>query len=155
MHKLFSDRKKFRLQDKDPTNSRLTSVQNYIRNIHKRGEINESDYKKVYPKSAKIARAYGTAKIHKTYDNIPSFRPMIDTIDSTHYLIGQFISKLLNPLTINNHQLKDSFDAAQRIKAIPNDLYNDGYVLVSFDVVTSTNMLLKIKRTVDITLQEI
>ena len=61
---------------------------------------------------------------------------------------------MLNPLTINNHQLKDSFDAAQRIKTIPNDLYNDGYVLVSFDVVSLfTNVPLK--RTVDIILRRI
>jgi len=43
-------------------------------------------------------------------------------------------ANLLNPLTINNHSLRDSFDAASRIHSIPPHLLNAGYKFVSFDV---------------------
>ena len=50
--------------------------------------------------------------------------------------VGKFLSGLLQSLTINEFTLKDSFDAAQRIKSIPKSLIDDGYKLVSFDVVS-------------------
>ena len=88
----------------------------------------------MYPKNAKIGRAHGSAKVHKEFTRIPPLRPIIDTIGSTHYGIGKYISKLLHPLTLNRYHLKDSFEAAERIKSIPTHLFDDGYCFVSFDV---------------------
>ena len=88
----------------------------------------------MYPKNAKIGRAHGSAKIHKEFERIPPLRPIVDTIGSTHYGVGKFITSLLNPLTVNQYSLRDSFDAAEKIKSIPDDLYDEGYRLVSFDV---------------------
>ena len=48
--------------------------------------------------------------------------------------MGKFVSDLLNPVTQYNYKLKDSFKAAERIKAIPQHLYDEGYQLVSFEV---------------------
>ena len=67
-------------------------------------------------------------------ERIPPLRPIVDTIGSTHYGVGKFISKLLHPLTQNQYHLKDSFDAAEKISGIPRQLYDDGYRFVSFDV---------------------
>ena len=100
MHDLFADRKKFKIVDVDPTNSRIVTLQNYIRKLRDRGEITDSDYHVMYPKNAKIGRAHGSAKIHKVFDKIPPLRPIIDTIGSTHYGVGKYISKMLNPLTL-------------------------------------------------------
>ena len=63
--------------------------------------------------------------------------------------------KLLNPLTQNEYSLKDSFDAADRIhNNIPDSLYDEGYVLVSFDVKSLfTNVPLK--KTIDIILDRV
>ena len=88
----------------------------------------------MYPKNAKIGRAHGSAKVHKEFDRIPPLRPIVDTIGSTHYGVGKYISKLLHPLTLNQYHLKDSFEAADKIKAIPNHLFEEGYQFVSFDV---------------------
>ena len=88
----------------------------------------------MFPKNAKIGRAHGSAKVHKEFDRIPPLRPIVDTIGSTHYGVGKFISKLLHPLTQNQYHLKDSFDAAEKISGIPRQLYDDGYRFVSFDV---------------------
>ena len=84
----------------------------------------------------------------------PPLRPIIDTIGSTHYGVGKFISKLLNPLTQNAYNLKDSFEAADRIKAIPSHLYEEGYALVSFDV-KSLFTSVPLRKTVNIILDRV
>ena len=109
-------------------------LQNYIRMLRKTRQIDESEYKTMYPKNAKVGRAHGSAKIHKDFERIPPLRPIIDTIGSTHYGVGKFVSQLLNPLTKNEYSLKDSFEAAERIKAIPQAWYDEGYKLISFEV---------------------
>ena len=76
-------------------------------------------------------------KAHKSFDRLPSFRPIIDTIGSTHYNVGNYITKLLNPLRQNEYSLKDTFDAAERIKKIPKELIrNEEYTLISLDAVS-------------------
>ena len=79
----------------------------------------------------------------------------MDTIGSTHYGVGKFITRLLNPLTQNDYSLKDSFETAERIRAnIPDSLYDEGYVLVSFDVKSLfTNVPLK--KTIDVILDRV
>ena len=134
MHHLFADRQKFQILAEDPTNTRFTNIQQYIRSLRKRNEITEEEYKMMYPKNAKVGRAHGSAKVHKQFDRIPPLRPIVDTIGSTHYGVGKFISKLLHPLTLNEYHLKDSFAAAEKIKAIPPHLFEEGYQFVSFDV---------------------
>ena len=62
-----------------PTPSRLTSVQGYLKKINKRGELTNDMYDKIPPKSAKLAKAHGLPKIHKVFDNIPLFCPIIYT----------------------------------------------------------------------------
>ena len=154
INKLFADRTKFKISKEEPTNSRMTTLQNYIRKLKKQGQINDAEYKLLYHKNAKIGRAHGSAKIHKDFERIPSLRPIIDTIGSTHYGVGKFISNMLNPLTLNNYNLKDSFEAADRIESIPKHLYDEGYQLVSFDVKSLfTNVPLQ--KTVNIILDRI
>ena len=134
MDSLFSDRTKFKPIKTDPTHRRLSSIQIYLRNLVRRGELDKESYKNIRPRHAKPARAHGLPKIHKAFDLLPKFRPIIDTTGTTHYSVGKFISELLQPLTNNEYTLKDTFDAANRIKAIPPALFTEGYEFVSFDV---------------------
>ena len=134
MSHLFSDRQKFHILAEDPTNTRFASIQSYVRSLRKRNEITEDEYKLMYPKNAKVGRAHGSAKVHKQFERIPPLRPIVDTIGSTHYGVGKYISNLLHPLTLNEYHLKDSFAAAERINAIPEHLFQEGYQFVSFDV---------------------
>ena len=134
MQKLFSDRKRFRIIKEDLTPTRLSSVQRYLRNLHKRGEIDEATYQSIRPQSAKLARAHGLPKIHKPFDDIPKFRPIIDTTGTTHYGIGKYLSQLLHSLTIHEHTIKDTFDAKTRIETIDQSYFKQGYKYVSFDV---------------------
>ena len=89
---------------------------------------------KIRPKAAKPARAHRLPKIHKKFDKIPKFRPIIDATGTTHYGVGKFLSQLLQPLTINEHTVKDTFDAKSRIRTINQALFSQGYQYVSFDV---------------------
>ena len=95
---LFSDRDKFRKLSADPTPTRLSTLQSYLLKLYNRGEISDEVYKRVRPKNAKPARAHGLPKTHKSFDVLPSFRPIIDTTGTTHYEIGKYLCELLTPL---------------------------------------------------------
>ena len=106
------------------------------------------------PKFAQTGRAHGLPKIHKDYQDIPSFRPIVDTTSTPYYDIAKFLSSLLNPLAINNYSVKDSFEAAKLMQAIPPKLFNQGYKFISFDV-TSFFTNVPLKRTVNIIIKRI
>ena len=67
------------------------------------------------PNAAQIGRAYGLPKIHKPFQRLPKFRPIIDTINTPYHSIGKFLTSLLNPSTQNEYVVKDSFEAATKI----------------------------------------
>ena len=94
-------------------------------------------------------------KVHKQFENIPSYRPIFDTTGTTHYSVGKYLSELLNPLTQNDYSLRDTFDAANKINNIlPLVRDNEDYVFVSLDVVSLfTNVLLR--KTVNIILNRV
>ena len=93
-------------------------------------------------------------KTHKAYANLPSFRPIIDTTSTPYYNIGKFLSSLLQPLTHNDYNLKDSFDAVKRIRSVPPELFDDDYQFVSFNVQSLfTNE--PVKKTINIILDRV
>ena len=58
----------------------------------------------------------------------------------------------MNPLTLNDFTVKDSFDAANKIQQIPKELFDSGYKFISFDVISLfTNVPLA--KTIDIILK--
>ena len=96
----------------------------------------------------------GLPKTHKAFQSIPKFRPIIDTTNTPHYNVGKFLAGLLNPLTLNQYSLRDSFDAADAIKSIPPELFSQGYKFVPFDVESLfTNVPLR--RTINVVLDRI
>ena len=137
LEKLFSDKSKFKQISEDPTPTRLSTLQRYLKQLNKRGELDDNTFKKIRPQSARIARGHGLPKMHKHFDNIPSFRPIVDTTGTTHYSVDKYLSQLLNPLTQNEYSRRDSFDAANRIDGIlPLVQENEEYMFVSLDVVS-------------------
>ena len=106
------------------------------------------------PKFAQTGRAHGLPKIHKDYQDIPTFPPILATTSTAHYSIAKYLSSLLNPLTINNYSVKYSFEAAKRMQSIPPELLNQKYKFISFDV-TSLFTNVPLKRVVNITLKRI
>ena len=154
MEHLFADRSKFRIVPDDPTAARLNSLQKYLKKLHKRGEITQEVFNRIRPKNAKPARAHGLPKTHKEYEDLPPFRPIIDTTGTAHSSIGKYLCEILKPLSTNEFTLKDSFDAAERIRNIPPDDLENDFQFVSFDVVSLfTNVPLK--RTLNLILDRV
>ena len=132
---MFSDKNKFKITKNNLTLTRLKTVQNYLSNLCKRNEIiTEAEKKLIGPMSAQFDGANGLLTIHKVFANIQKFYPIIDTTNIPYYKIEQYLSPLLQPLTINDYTLKDSFDAVNKIKSIPSKMLEEGYQFVSFDV---------------------
>jgi hypothetical protein len=154
MTDLFSDTTKFKKVTRDTTLTQLTTLQNYLRTIYNRDEITQVEYESMRPTSTKSARAHGLPKIHKTFDTLPPFRPIIDTTGTAYQPTAEFITQLLNPLTINEFTIQDSFDAVHEINNIPPNLFNDGYKFVSFDV-KSLFTNIPLHKTVNIILKRI
>ncbi len=67
------------------------------------------------PTSTKPARADGLLKIHKMFDTLPPFRPIIDTTFTAYQQTAKFIMQLLNLLTIIEFTIRDSFDTVHEI----------------------------------------
>ena len=154
LRSIFDDKSKFSRLNEDPTNTRLNTLHNYLLTLRKRNEISESEYKFMRPKTASFGRAHGMPKMHKSFKDLPAFRPIVDTTSTPHYNVGKFLSSLLNPLTENDYNLRDSFHAVSAIKTIPQNLFEEDYRFVSFDVVSLfTNVPLK--RTTDIILKRV
>ena len=110
MERLFSVQKKLKVLNEDPTIRNLRTIQNYLKTLRNRGEVTELEKKEMRPKFAQIARVHGLPKIHRSYDTLPSFRPIVDTTNTLHYGIGKYLPSLLNPLTHNDYSVKDSYN---------------------------------------------
>ena len=74
---LFKNTRKFKSLDSDPTIKRMETLQSYLNTLHKRNELTKEEYNTMRPKNGKLARAHGLPKIHKEYNNIPKFRPIV------------------------------------------------------------------------------
>ena len=104
---LFTDSSKFKQIYNGPTPTRLTSLQRYLKQLNKRGELPDAVYNTIRPKHAKIARAHGLPKVHKAFDDVPPFRPIIDTMGTTHSSVEKYLPEVLYSLTQNQFSIKN------------------------------------------------
>jgi hypothetical protein len=136
---LFSDSSRFKLLDTDPTPTRLNSLYSpsyaLFYDVVKFLNLTMTSLDLKQHTSVEHMM-HGLPKVHKHYNDLPPFRPIIDTTGTPHYNVGKFLAKLLNPLAQNEYTLRDSFHAVSEIKSIPKELITEGYRLVSFDVVS-------------------
>ena len=106
---MFADTTKYKLVDNlnksDICLVQLNTLQQYLRTIHNRDEIDDAIYNDIRPQSARPARAHCLPKKHKHFDLLPSFRPIIDTTGTACELVAKYLSKLLYPLTLNEHKI--------------------------------------------------
>ena len=89
------------------------------------------------PQNTRPARSDGLPKTHKIFENLPPFKPVIDTTGTVYQPIARYLSCLPIPLTHNefNVNLRTVLmPCMNRIKNIPNDLFTEGYRFISFDV---------------------
>ena len=131
LEQLFKDQEK-KILHKDPIITRMTTLVNYLKNLCSKKEFSKAEFNQMRPKNSKPARVHGLTRKHKTFTNIPNFRPIIDTSGSSYYLVGRYIAQLLYPLTNNELNLKDLFEAAYHIQDITSNVFGNGYKNVLF-----------------------
>ena len=82
LENLFNDTSKFQPLDYDPTMQNLSTIQSYTLYDHQ--EITLEDTNAMRPKFAKVGQAHRLSKIHKNYDHLPPFCPIIDATNTAH-----------------------------------------------------------------------
>ena len=77
---IINDRFKFKLLAEDPTSLREGQLQRFLRKLKNEGSCNDYLYKCVYPTGSRPTRIYGLPKLHKWFDSLPAFRPILSSI---------------------------------------------------------------------------
>ena len=85
-------------------------------------------YKELFPSGSTPGALYGLPKVHKT--NCPA-RPILSTIGTYNYKLAKFFVPILQPYTVNEYVIKDSFSFVSEITAFSTD---EELVMASFDV---------------------
>ena len=75
--------------------------------------------KEMRPKASQVRRGHSLPKIHKSYNTLPSFQPIVDTTNTPHDGVGKFLTRLLSPLTQTEYSEKNSFEAVDPIRSKP------------------------------------
>ena len=112
----FSDKTKIKIILNGPTLCWLETVQKYLNNLCKCLAVTEAEQKQMRPISAQLGSTYGLPEIHKSFTDIPKFCLIVDTTITPYYKIRQYLSSMLQPITICNYTIKDFFDVVNNIK---------------------------------------
>ncbi len=129
---LLNDAETYRLVAKDPISSVENSCNNLIKTLKNKEFIPSEMAKALTTYNGTCPKFYGLPKVHKP--DIP-LRPIISCIGSSTQPLAKFISEILYRSFSNFNKFKifDTFDFSQKIN---NVQLPEGFVLVSFDVVS-------------------
>ena len=92
MNNIINDRSKFKLLTADPTSLWEGQLQRFLRKLKTEGFFDEDVYKSVYPMGSRPARMYGLPKLHKIFDSVPAFRPILSSIGTYNYQLATFLT---------------------------------------------------------------
>ena len=127
MKKLISDGTKFKHLKQNPTKSREESLSAYLRKIKKDGIIDDVTFHKILPSGSSPGVLYGLPKVHKA--GCP-FRPIVSSVNTYNYNLASYLVGILQPISTNQHTVKDSFSFADWAKTYK---HNNG-IMCSLDV---------------------
>ena len=145
---IINDRFKFKLLAEDPTSLREGQLQRFLRKLKNEEFFNDDVYKSVYPTGSRPARMHDLPKLHKMFDSVPAFRPILSSIGTYNYQIAKFLSKLLDDAIPSDHSTKDTFSFFEELKAVS---VTDKY-MVSYDV-TSFFTNIPLEETITLTIE--
>ena len=140
--------KQFKKLKKDPTKILENKMQRTLRKIKQ--NLDENEYKRMYPTVSRPGLFYTTAKVHKLQsgerlDEL-TMRPIVSNVWTATYETAKFLKSLLAPSGKSERSVKSAFVKQVKDQRIPED-----YKMISFDVKNLfTNVPLK--ETVDIIL---
>ena len=87
-----------------------------LNRLHDNESLPDMLYKKPWPVGCRPGILYGQAKALKPVsNNCPTFRPVLDAINTPSSNFAKFLLPILSPLTINEYNVKDSFAFAKEI----------------------------------------
>ena len=129
---LLSDASKFKKLDIEMLDLCLKRENKLIRFLRekllKQKSIPDDIYKEIYPSGSTPGVLYGLLKVHKT--NCQA-RPILSAIGTYNYKLAKFFVPILQPYTVNEYVVKDSFSFVSEITAFSSD---EELVMASFDV---------------------
>ena len=97
--KIINDTSKFKPLSNNPTLNRKGKLQRFLRDLEKKGHLDQEVYDAIYPSGSQPARIYGLPKMHKprAANSTPPFRPIVSSIGTYNYNLTKFLSNLLQP----------------------------------------------------------
>jgi hypothetical protein len=96
------------------------------------GYLNKKETEYLKSEKTETPKFYGLPKVHKPFDLVPSFRPIVSGIGSCCELISNLVDFYLQPLTRKNASyVKDTTDFVKKVKDVE---CKSGDILVSTDV---------------------
>ena len=90
MNNIINDRSKFKLLTEDATSSREGQLQRFLRKLKNEEFFNDDVYKSVSPTGSRPAGIHGLPKLHKMFDSVPAFRPILSSIGNHNYQLPNF-----------------------------------------------------------------
>ena len=128
---ILEDHSKFKIITEDcfkTTIKHEDKVIRFLQKLKKDKIIDDPLYQQLYPSGSRPGVLYGLPKIHK--EGVP-IRPILSSIGTCGYKIAKFLVPFLQPLTINDYTVKDSFSFVDEITSLTT---NSHITMASFDI---------------------
>ena len=125
-------------------------VRDTLREIASSKAITEQQYERLCPSGSRPGVMYGLSKVHKQLvDGFPKLRPILSAINTPTYKLAKFLVTIMEPLTKNEHTVKDTFTFAHDIRSEDANAW-----MSSFDV-DSLFTNIPLEETIDICCNEL
>jgi hypothetical protein len=136
MEELLADATKFHKVNVEPGKdynyiwNQELKVRDTLRKIADSKAISEDVYTRLCPSGSRPGIMYGLAKVHKQLvDGFPKLRPILSAINTPTYKLAKYLVTIMEPLTKNEHTVKDTFSFAHDIRSQDSRMW-----MSSFDV---------------------
>ena len=147
MKQLISDNTKFKQFKQNPTKSREESLSGYLRKLRTEKIIDDATFHKILPSGSSPGVLYGLPKVHKA--SCP-FRPIVSSVNTYNYNLASYLVGELQPISTNQHSVKDSFSFADCAKKYKHD----NGIMCSLDV-CSLFTKVPLDETIDVALDKL
>ena len=127
--------------------SHENKINNLLRKLLKDGIINDATFHNLYSSGSQPGVMYGLPKVHKPECPL---RPILSAIGTHNYNLAKYLVPILNPITMSEYCVKDSFSFAKELAELPIT----DCVMASFDV-KSLFTNIPLKETIDISINNL
>ena len=144
MNAILSDTNTYEPIQRDPTNKIKNNHNKLIKEVTSQGGLEKQVSSTLICQNGTLGRIYGKVKLHKQEKPV---RPIISTIGTTYYKTSKYMSNIIRKILGNTtYDAIDSFKLALELRQLE---IPEGYILVSFDVVSMftnipTNLVVEI-----------